>query len=321
MVYETFAKRQKRERGEVSDVFKYGVLPAPLRMQVVYILEAICRDTWVRLSAAALGTATIMREELGLEQLVKVPQKYVNGKYQWDYPEEIKQFILKSTNVDDVLSLVECMLHIIKEHIEAGEPQYRKKIAEYNEHIGRLNIRFLEHGIGYAHENGILIRKDNELVHQTIVKPALAILNDARFKNAQDEYLKAHEHHMAGDYEDCLVNCLKAVESTIRVIADERNWPGVKPTDPAAKLIDHVMTNELLPKYVQTHFTSLKSCLESGVPTVRNKAGGHGKGVATAPATPGYLSEYLLGESAVTIRLLVNADRELTRQAGQTGQA
>jgi hypothetical protein len=41
MIYETFSKRRKRlEKAGQTDVYQYEELPAPFRMQVVYIWES-----------------------------------------------------------------------------------------------------------------------------------------------------------------------------------------------------------------------------------------------------------------------------------------
>lgn len=45
-VFEIFSKRQKRERGEVPDVYQYEDIPQPLRVQVVHILrDALGKST------------------------------------------------------------------------------------------------------------------------------------------------------------------------------------------------------------------------------------------------------------------------------------
>ena len=38
-VLDLFSKRQARQRGEVPDVFVYGVLPEQLRVQIVHIFR------------------------------------------------------------------------------------------------------------------------------------------------------------------------------------------------------------------------------------------------------------------------------------------
>jgi hypothetical protein len=121
--------------------------------------------------------------------------------------------------------------------------------------------------------------------------------------------MKAHAHFRHGRYAECLVDCTKAFESTMKIICAKRKWK-VADTAPAARLIDAVFTNGLIPGFLQTQFTSLRSVLESGVPTIRNKVGGHGHGVSSI-AIPDYLASFALHQTAALIVLLVKADKSL----------
>ena len=44
-IYELFSKRQKRLRGEVTDVYQYEDIPQELRVQIVRIWQAVLRDS------------------------------------------------------------------------------------------------------------------------------------------------------------------------------------------------------------------------------------------------------------------------------------
>ncbi|HLY25086.1 MAG TPA: hypothetical protein VKQ72_02025, partial [Aggregatilineales bacterium] len=88
-----------------------------------------------------------------------------------------------------------------------------------------------------------------------------------------------------------------------------RGWT-FNSTDTASALIAVCFNNGIIPGYLQSQFNALKSSLESGVPTVRNKTSGHGQG--TQPITvPPYLAAYLLHLTATNILLLADADKAL----------
>ncbi|WP_041409765.1 hypothetical protein [Sinorhizobium fredii] len=38
-IFDLFSKRQKRQRGEVPDIYTYAALPNPLRVQIVHIFR------------------------------------------------------------------------------------------------------------------------------------------------------------------------------------------------------------------------------------------------------------------------------------------
>ena len=176
--------------------------------------------------------------------------------------------------------------------------------------IDELNQRFKEHGVGYRFESGQIIQIDEDLIHEEVVKPALRILNQPQFAGAQEEFLKAHELYRKGDTKDSLSNCLKAFESVMKAICDKRGWQYDKDRSTAQALINICFDNGLIPKFWESHYSSLRSLLESGVPTGRNRRGGHGQG--TAPTSvPDYLAAYMLHLTATTIVFLAEAEKEL----------
>jgi Domain of unknown function (DUF7014) len=124
-------------------------------------------------------------------------------------------------------------------------------------------------------------------------------------KGANEEFLKAHEHYRHKRYKECLVDSLKAFESTMKAICKLRGWQ-TQPTDTAKSLIAVCLNNGLLPKYLDSQISSVRSLLESGIPTVRNKNGGHGQG-SSPVAVPEYLARYALNLTATTILFMVEA--------------
>ncbi|MEH2051540.1 MAG: hypothetical protein V7K70_17740 [Nostoc sp.] len=121
--------------------------------------------------------------------------------------------------------------------------------------------------------------------------------------------MKAHEHYRHGRYKECLVECLKAFESTIKTICDSQGWI-YQPGDTAKKLIDICFQNNLIPAYLQTQFTSLRANLESGIPTLRNKNGGHGQG-SQPLIVPQHFAAYQLHMTASTILFLLELEKAL----------
>jgi hypothetical protein len=85
------------------------------------------------------------------------------------------------------------------------------------------------------------------------------------------------EHYRKGDTKECLNECLKAFESTMKVICAKRKWP-FKPTDAAKELIDVCLKHDLIPPLIQSHIGGVRAALESGIPTIRNRLSGHGQG-------------------------------------------
>lgn len=148
--------------------------------------------------------------------------------------------------------------------------------------------------------------------HEEVVKPVLTLLQDPRFAGAQDEFLKAHTHYRNNQFKESINECLKAFESTMKIICKEHEWE-FPDNATAKKLIDICFDNELIPSYWQSHFTGLRSVLESGVPTGRNRESGHGQG-SEVKEIPPYLSSSILNMTATAILFLIGAsvDMEIT---------
>ena len=149
-------------------------------------------------------------------------------------------FFYATTEVNKALDVVELVCQLID------------KIT-YPSHlllppIDELNQRFKEHGVGYRFESGQIIRIDEELIHEEVVKPALRILNQPQFAGAQEEFLKAHELYRKGDTKDSLSNCLKAFESVMKAICDMRGWQYDKDRSTAQALIKICFDNGLIPQ-------------------------------------------------------------------------
>lgn len=300
-VFDLFSKRQKRARGEMPDVYVYDDLPQTLRVQIVHIIgDAFGTDNYGSDHAAEayeFVNQSLCRE-YGLFELVKHPRSD---------KESVFNFFLQEKSVERALDVVELCFRIIQIHI-ADDQSYQyhtKRKIDTDGAAAELNERFKEHGVGYQFESGEIIRVDSQFLHAEAVKPTLAVLRDKSFKGANEEFLKAHEHYRHGRYKESLVDALKAFESTMKTICNLRGWP-TQPTDTAKNLIATCINNGLFPAYFDSQFSSIRSLLESGVPTVRNKNGGHGQGAA--PVTvPEYLARYTLNLTATTILFMIES--------------
>ena len=93
----------------------------------------------------------------------------------------------------------------------------------------------------------------------------------------------------------------------MKSVCDRRGW-NYEQKATAKKLLDVCFDNGLIPSFWAQHFSSLRSLLESGVPTGRNRLSGHGQG--TVPTSiPMFLVGYMLHMTAATIVFMVEAER------------
>lgn len=308
-ITELFSKRQKKLHGEVADVYTYKELPRPLRVQIVYIwtdtLGHASNRLDERVHSAYKYIVEALRREYGLFILPGV-----TTSSHLEYVSELINFFLQESDIERALDAIELSFKVIdlftREYI-----YLRKSNASEcaDRAISELNTRFKEHGIGFQFVNGEIIRVDSELIHAEAVKPALRLLNSKQYQGAQQEFLSAYEHYRHGKHKESLNDCLKAFESTMKSICDKRKWP-YKNSATATSLIQICLDRNLVPLFWQQQFGSLRSMLESSIPTGRNRLSSHGQG-SKPTIIPGYLVAYMLHMTASTLVFLTTAEQEL----------
>ena len=294
-IYEIYSRRKRRAEQTEPDVYQYDEIPETLRNQVWRIFSkstGIYGADWPffrEAIAQELGRITLANENEPQKDCLRFLQFEQNVEHWLDFVE------LVTRTIDTT-----CRVHM------SSELSWSTDITqESDDAIEELNFRFREARLGYQYENSQIVRIDNQLIHAEVTKPALQLLSDPGFKGAEEEFLDAHGHYRAGEYEDCITNALKAFESTLKAICYLKKWE-YPPTSRASDLVKIVRRENLFPDYLDTSFDQLISTLQSGLPKVRNEAGGHGQG-AVPRQTPDYIAAYALHLAATKIVLLVRA--------------
>jgi uncharacterized protein DUF7014/HEPN domain-containing protein len=147
-----------------------------------------------------------------------------------------------------------------------------------------------------------------------VVKPALALLSGKPFEKAQEDFLAAHRHYREGNDKDCVVAAQRSFESTLKAICSNKEWI-YQSGDRAPELLALVRKKGLFPDYLDKGFDSYMAMMKTGLPGVRNNAGGHGE-APDAPPVPSYIAAYALHMTASNIVLLVEAMKTLGKTSG-----
>jgi hypothetical protein len=290
----------------MPEVYKYDDLPRPLRVQMTYILRDVFGDGESHYHEDVQRWFATIRDAVCREH----GELYLGKDRSSDDPRRaVLNFILVEPNVERVLDIIEVSLVFAEAAHEHGAILDARPRMNALAAIEEANSRFQEHGIGFRFESPQLIRIDSELVHEEVVRPALRVLVDPRFKGANHEFLRAHEHYRHGRAAEAINECLKSLESVLKVICAKRKWP-YKETDAAKALLDIVFAQGLVPSYQQSGFAGLRSLLESGVPTTRSRTSAHGTGAAPKKI-PLHLAAFVLHQTASSILFLVEAEKAL----------
>lgn len=314
-IFELFSKRQKKLLGEMPDVYVYEEIPKALRVQIIHIIrDTFGEDSWYG-SEASSGCYEFIHKALCKEYGVFTLKQYANSD-----SEAVLEYFLNCENYEHCLDIIEICFRLIQNHVGDNYPSYKHRTTssqDPDDAIKELNVRFKESGIGYEFTSGELVRIDSQFVHSEVVKPVLALLKTNKlYQGANQEFLKAHEHYRHKRHKECLVEALKSIESLMKGICEDNNWE-YKENDPAKKLINVCLEKELVPSYLQNQFSSLRILLESGVPTIRNKEGGHGQG-AEITSVPEHFASYTLHLTATNLLFLMQCNEQLTSQSTRT---
>ena len=225
--------------------------------------------------------------------------------------EDILIFLRKTEDSEKLLKAIEYLFRFAYEGIRDAPSYLRTELLEsFHEIVAELNRNFDENNIGYQYEAGRMIRIDSHFTHQEIIKPVLTILANSMYKGANEEFLSAYDHYQAGRYKESMNECLKAFESCMKSICQKRKW-SYNQTATAKKLIDTLFNEGLFPKYMLSQFNGVRSILQDGIPTMRNKQSGHGQGPKVIPV-PKHMARYALNLTASNIILLADLERNIT---------
>jgi hypothetical protein len=312
--FDLFSRKKRDDEPDSPEVFRYDDIPHQLRIQLLHALDDARKRIYQRTIPAfiAIGTegsdifadaCLVLRRELGLGKLVEIRKRVrsMNDTETKDLCDEFTVFF-EECEPGQVLGAVRVVMGLIE---EASRNRLLDHECNASTVASEVNRRFLEHSVGYQYQSGRIIVETNSVLHSEVITPALTLLSDPRFAGANEEFLKAHEHYRHGRLGECLVNCLKAFESAMKLICDLKGWT-FRSTDTAKSLIEICLANNLIPTFTQQQLTSLRTLLESGVPTIRNKQAGHGQGGARHQVSP-HLARFGLHLTAAVIVLLVES--------------
>jgi hypothetical protein len=149
--------------------------------------------------------------------------------------------------------------------------------------------------VSYVTARPRVIRRDNQLIHQNAIEPALELLSKASYSSANKEMLEALEDFRKADYGDCLTKCNSAFESVMKVICHRKGWD-YKSKDSAGALISTVTSNSNLDPFFDQPLML--------VATIRNRlSNSHGAGIQEK-AAPKHIAKFAVNVTASAILLV-----------------
>jgi len=299
---QTYARRKRRRAEEgKAKVFRSKPLGKKLLTQLSHAFEAI--DAQFSYDEKMIDELTVvLREEIGVLSLAN-QRELTKDFYGWWFSE---QYIPPEDEHDMRLSAIElaCQIGLRKADLADRRSVAGRKLLVVRNVVAVINERMMEDGFGFQFQNDQLIEITSEFTFKEMVEPALALLANPIFAAADGEFRDAIDEFKQRNYDDCIADCGNAFESTIKVIAAQKGWNDVKPTDNASKLIDALYRHDLIPPWMQEQMTGLRQMLQ-GAPTVRNKEASHGAGEAPRKVSKA-LAAYQMHQTAAAILFLIS---------------
>lgn len=315
------ARERKKERGETPTNLQYDHFPDDFRMKVIYAVHsAIPWDN----SSMSMGSDTnalwrkintLLKSEHGVEDL---SPRGVFPPYKW------QDYLRSLTSTRDILDSIEAPLKLaVRDAPKMLHGQEFAKVVART--LERVNQVFNDYNLGYqfivvesdGSLDGLIIRSDSEYLHEQALEPAIGILHGVGYVGPLQEFLEAHREHRRGKHKSAVNEALKAFESTMKAICRDR---GVAPGDyekaTATKLIQLLLDNGVIPKESESFYSGVRTVLESGTPTIRNRQSGHGQGPNVVEMRD-YSATFALNIAASAIVFLVSAHNDPTLKTTQ----
>lgn len=286
-----FFQKQKEARGEVPTVFKTGIFPGNVKVQVWMVFEQHYQQNTWKFTEVCIAIVKYLREEIGCHQLI---DGYFWGGDLMDkvylYSKELQEFFYNTDKgVDYSLSVVDCITTQLSE-----------------EEIEKINYRFRQAGMGYKIIEGNIIPYTDEHMMVNTIEPAIKLLHQKKFSAANAEFISAFEFYKKGNNKEAINAAIRCVETVLKTIADETGKFKYTNKDGLSKLIDSYVKSGILPKYFDNFSAHLSEVLK--VPgVIRNQETGHGDSGIEADELDDYYVEYVLNLVASTVLFLIKS--------------
>jgi len=179
--------------------------------------------------------------------------------------------------------------------------------------VDAINRILRERGVGYEFSEFVsstneqdrryprATKKSNDFLHGTVVMPCLRLLNDPRFKVANDEFLQAYGDYRNANFDHALTSCGSAFESVLKTICCIKGLdsdPDYNPKATLAPLVRFCIQKGVFDSMYENAFIS--------VATIRNAlSSAHGRG-PQGPVVTNQQVEHFFNLTATHMRIALS---------------
>ncbi len=302
-----FSRRKRLAAGSV-DPLVYDAIDENTRVRVIHVMQRYFKfeSHGVHYTSSLSYWESMrgwLREELGVFQLPG------SRSYTDNAEEEVLRYFLAEQDIDRLIDWLEMACKIIQ---IAARDEYRLQEAALTA-IADINGWLDEASIGYQYasdediSNSEFIEVSSRASHAEIIVPTLHVLADRRFAPANSEYRAALDHLRKKEFGDAISEAAKALETTLKIIAAEKDWPHDATKDTLKRLLDIAIKQGPVDPMWQSHFDSVRALLEAGLGTARNRLDSHGQGTQTRKV-PDHLAKFAVHQAGSAIMFFAAAN-------------
>lgn len=140
------------------------------------------------------------------------------------------------------LSLVELLFRLAEERARELTGTVPDAVRLAARAVDELNNRLRHARMELHYHNGLLQFARDELTETRTAEPCWAVLQDPKWANVDRELKEAIEH-ADGQRQDAAFHAAKAIESTIKIISDDKGWSTGRERG-AANYIDNLVSQQ-----------------------------------------------------------------------------
>jgi hypothetical protein len=186
-------------------------------------------------------------------------------------------------------------IRVLGDPIEGAKAANAAMNRAFQTSVDELNARFRQAGFGLDYHNGFIQRSVDALATEVIEKPFWSLASDPKWKNVDLNMKEAFDRRDGGD-RDPAFPAARALESTIKIISDEKGWTRGSERG-AANYVDNLKGAKFISDWEADMIKSFFS-------KVRNPLG-HGPGTAPMPTLTGPQTNWAIETCIVWINSLI----------------
>jgi len=168
-------------------------------------------------------------------------------------------------------------------------------VFKFNSEINRI---FKESKLPWRLLDGRIVKISSTWIENEIIEKACELIREPEFSVALDEFLKAEDYLMRGEYQNCILYSAKSYESVLKVIVKGQDMN-------ARRLVEELKELEIIPNYHEEFHGAFYDHVLSSVSKIRNKEHtSHGAGSEHVDI-PECLAQLALHLTAVLILYII----------------